>query len=85
VKDHLLYFSLAARNALPLHGDAGGITNLDPDAAPAGLIGAVDLLRYDALGTNAARMAEHSRPIFGGVFVKQDASHSIAPQPRRRA
>ena len=33
---------------LSLYGDTGGIGDLDPDAARAGLIGAVDLFRHDA-------------------------------------
>jgi hypothetical protein len=36
---------------LPLDGDAGGIADLDPDGAPAGLIGTADRLGNDALGT----------------------------------
>jgi hypothetical protein len=39
---------------LPPHGDAGGIADLDPDAARTGSIGAIDLLRHDALGPKLA-------------------------------
>jgi hypothetical protein len=38
-----------------LHSDAGGIANLDPDAARAG--SAIDLLRHDALGAKPAGSA----------------------------
>jgi hypothetical protein len=47
---------------LPLHRDAGQIADLDPGAALAGLIGAVYLLRHDALGAKLARTGEHGRP-----------------------
>jgi hypothetical protein len=65
-------------------GDADGIADLDPDAARAGTVGAIDLLRNDALGTELARMGEYGSPIVGNVFVKQDASLGIAQQPRQR-
>jgi hypothetical protein len=71
--------------SLPLYGDAGGIADLDPGAARAGPIGAVDPLRHDALGAKLARMGEHSRPILGDVFVQQDASLGIAQQARQRS
>jgi hypothetical protein len=69
---------------LPLHGNAGGIADLDPDAARAGAICAIDLLGNDALGAKPARMGEHGKPIFGNVFVKQDAGLSIAQQADQR-
>jgi hypothetical protein len=50
---------------LPLYRDAGEIAHLDPDEARAGSVGAVDLLRENALGTKPASMGEHSQPIFG--------------------
>jgi hypothetical protein len=56
--------------ALPLHGDARGIADLDPDAARARQVGAVDLLRHDALGAEPTRVGEHGKAIFGNVFVK---------------
>jgi hypothetical protein len=71
--------------AFPLHGDAGGIADLDPDAARSGLIGAIDLLRHDALGTKLARMCEHGRPVLGYVFVKQDAGLETAQQLYQRS
>jgi hypothetical protein len=49
---------------LPLHGDAGGIADLDPDAARAGSIGAVDLLRHDALGTEPASVGRPRRCVY---------------------
>ena len=48
---------------LPLDGDAGGIEDLDPDGAPAGLIGTANYLGNDALGTKPAHMGEHGRPV----------------------
>jgi hypothetical protein len=45
----------AMTHCRPLHGDACGIADLDPDAARAGLVGAIDLRRYDALGAKRAR------------------------------
>jgi hypothetical protein len=70
--------------ALPLHGDAGGVADLDPDAARAGPIGAVDPLRYDALGAKLARVSQHGRPILDDVFVQQDAWLGLAQQSRQR-
>jgi hypothetical protein len=78
-------FSVPVRAALSLHSDPGGIADLDPDGARAGSIRAIDLLRHDALGAKAARMGEHGRPILGNVFVKPDASLSIAQEPRQRS
>jgi hypothetical protein len=52
---------------LPLYRDARWIADLDPDAARAGLIGAIGLLRNDALGAKPARMGEHGLPILGDV------------------
>jgi hypothetical protein len=47
---------------LALHGDAGGIGDLDPDATWTGSIGAVDLLRNDTFGAKPAGMREDDRP-----------------------
>jgi hypothetical protein len=71
--------------SLPLHGDAGGIADLDPDAARAGSIGTVHPLGNDALGAEPACTGKHDRPIFGNVFVKQNASLGIAQQSRQRS
>jgi hypothetical protein len=71
--------------ALPLHSHAGGIADLDPDAARAGSIRAIDLLRNCALGPKLARMGEHGRPIFGNVFVQQDSSLGVGQQARQRS
>jgi hypothetical protein len=64
-------------------GDAGGIADLDPDEARPGLIGAIDLLRNDALSAEAACM-RNGWAVLGYVFVKQYASLNIAQQPRQR-
>jgi hypothetical protein len=78
-----MVFSVPVRAVLSRHSDAGGIADLDPDAARARSIRAIDLLRHDALGARPARMGEHGRPILGDVFLKPDASLGIA-QPRQR-
>src|SRR5262249_42530209 len=44
-----------------------------------GPVGAIDLLRHDALGPKPARMRGHDRPIFGDVFVERDAHFGLAP------
>jgi hypothetical protein len=49
--------------ALPLHGDAGRIADLHPDAARAGLVGVIDLLRNDTLGTEPVSIREDRRVI----------------------
>jgi hypothetical protein len=46
-------------------------------------LGTVHSLGNDALSTGPARKGEHDRPIFGDVFVEQDAGLSIAQQPRQ--
>jgi hypothetical protein len=69
---------------LPLHRNAGEIADLNPDAARAGAVGAIDPLRYDALGAKPARVVEHGRPILGEVFVEQDTSLGIAQQACQR-
>ena len=46
---------------LPLYREAGGIADLDPDAARTGSIGAVDLLRHDAFGAKPAGVCEDDR------------------------
>jgi hypothetical protein len=65
---------------LPLHRDAGRIAYLDPDAARAGLVGAVDLLRHDALRAKLAGVREDDGAVLDNVFVKPGASLSIAQQ-----
>jgi hypothetical protein len=66
----------------PLHRDAGRIADLDPEAGEAGSIRAIDPLRHNALGAEPARMGEDSRPIFGNVFIEQDADLGTAQQLR---
>jgi hypothetical protein len=46
--------------ALPLHGDARGIADLDPDAARTGQVGAIDLLRNDALGAKLTSVRDRA-------------------------
>jgi hypothetical protein len=70
--------------SLPLHRDAGGIADLNPDAARAGLVGAVDPLRNDALGAQLARMRKNGRAIPGDVFV-QEMPASVSRSSRARA
>src|SRR5258708_7935588 len=59
--------------ALPLHGDAGGIADFDPDWAQTGSIEAVHPLGDDALSTKPTSVCENGRAILGDVFVEQDA------------
>jgi hypothetical protein len=59
---------------LPLHGNAGGIADFNPDAVRAGSIGTVNPLGNDALCAKPARMGKHGRPIFENVLVKQDGA-----------
>jgi hypothetical protein len=66
--------SIPYLTALPLHRDARRIADLDPDAAWAGLLGAVHSLGNDALGTEPASLGEHGRPILGDVFIELDGS-----------
>jgi hypothetical protein len=70
-RDFLIEFarSLTYPNlaALPLQGDAGDYGRT--------------WKRY--LGAKPARTGEHERSIFGDVLVKQDASLSIAQEPRQ--
>jgi hypothetical protein len=56
---------------LPLEGDAGWIADLDRDAARAGSIGSIDLLRDDAFRRQAASVSEDDRAILGDVFIDQ--------------
>src|SRR5215475_9407319 len=69
---------------LPLHRKAGGITDLDPDAAQVGSVRAVNLLRHDALGAKPAGVREDDRTVLDDVFVEQDANLGVAQQPRQR-
>ncbi len=72
---HLFQFSLRSRCTAMLAGMRTLIqTRQGPDR-----LGAVDLLRGDALGTKPASVRENSRAIFGDVFIEQDA------RPRRRS
>jgi hypothetical protein len=66
---------------LALHGDAGGITDFDPDGAPVGLIGTVYPLGDDALGAKPTRMGEHDRPIFAISLPNRSRSRLT---PKRR-
>jgi hypothetical protein len=52
---------------LPLHGDAGGIADLDPDAARAGLIRGVYALGNDALSAKPTSVREDDRAVLGCV------------------
>jgi hypothetical protein len=70
---------------LPLHGDAGGIADFDPDPARAGPIGTVNPLGNDTFGPKLTSVREHGRPILGDVFVKQDAGLGIAESSRQRS
>jgi hypothetical protein len=56
--------------ALSLYGRAVEISDLDPNRAPTGSIGAIHPLRDDSLGADAAGMQEHHRAIIGDVFVE---------------
>jgi hypothetical protein len=58
------------------------LRTLTQDATRARSVRAVDLLRHDALGAKPARIGEHGRPMFDNVFVKQDASLSVAQERR---
>jgi hypothetical protein len=71
--------------ALPLHGYACGIADLNPDAARSGPVGAIDRLRHDTLGAKLARVSEHGRPILDDVFVQQDACLGLAQHKREAA
>jgi hypothetical protein len=75
--------SIPIRAALPLHSDACGIADFNPDTARAGSIGTVQSLGNNALGAEPARIGEHGRPIFSDVLVEQDASLRIAQEPRQ--
>jgi hypothetical protein len=48
------------------------------------LVGAVDSLENDALGTELASVRKNDRAIFGDVFVDQDARLGMAEQSRER-
>src|SRR6267154_2614530 len=52
-------------------------SDLDPDRAWPGSIGAVGALRDDAFSTKPAGMFEHRRAIPGDVFVEHDACLGI--------
>jgi hypothetical protein len=69
---------------LPLHGDAGGIADLEPAAARAGLIGAVDSLGNDALSAKPAGVCKDDRAVLGDVFVEQNVCLGVAQQSRQR-
>ena len=47
-------------------------------------MGAIDLLRHDALGAKLTSVRKDGGAILGNVFVKQDASLSIAQQACQR-
>ena len=46
-------------------------------------IGAVDPLGDEAFGAKPAGVLEHNRAVLSNVFVEQDASLSIAQEPRQ--
>jgi hypothetical protein len=75
--------SLPRLAPLPPRGDAGGITDVDPDAAGAGLVSAIDPLRHDALCAQPASVCEDDRAVLGDV-VQPDAAPGVAQQLRRR-
>ena len=75
--------SIAKLAPLPLHRKAGGIADLDPDAARTGSIRAVDFLRHNPLGAKLAGVREDDSTVLNDVFV-EDASLGIAQQPRQR-
>jgi hypothetical protein len=66
---------------VPLHGYAGGVTDLDPDAARSGPVGTVNPLRNDSVGAKLASVRKDSGAILGNMFVK--ALH--APPKNARA
>jgi hypothetical protein len=63
---------------LPLHGYAGGIADLDPDAARTGAIRAIDLLRHDAFRTKPAGVREDDNAVLGDVFVDREQQRAAA-------
>jgi hypothetical protein len=66
---------------LSLPGDAGGMSDLDPDTAQAGLIGGVELALRRCPQRKPASVREDDRSILNDVFIEQDASLGIAQQP----
>jgi hypothetical protein len=69
---------------LPLHGDAGGIADLDPGRTRTGSIPAIDSLGNDAFCAKPASVREDDRAVLGDVLVEQDAGLGIAQQARQR-
>ncbi len=64
---------------LPLHRDAGGIADLDPDRARTGSVGsAVDLLGDDALGAKPASVGENRSAVLRNVFVEHTFRRTTA-------
>jgi hypothetical protein len=55
-----------------------------PDTARAGSIGAIDLLRHDALGAEPASVSEDDRAVLDDVFIEQDAGLGVRQQPCQR-
>jgi hypothetical protein len=53
----------------PLHGDARGHADLDPDTAWAGLIRAIDFLREEALGASRHARA-NGRPNYSEAMLE---------------
>ena len=63
----------------PLHRDAGGIADLDPDRARTGSVGgAVDLLGDDALGAKPASVGENRSAVLRNVFVEHTFRRTTA-------
>jgi hypothetical protein len=69
---------------LPLHGDARGIADFDPDAARTGSIGTVNSLGNDTLGAKLTSVRKDGKPILGEVFVQQDAGLDATQEARQR-
>ena len=59
---------------LPLHRNAGGIPDLDPDRARTRPIGAIHPLRDNALGAKPAGVLEYGGTVLGNVFVERDTA-----------
>jgi hypothetical protein len=68
--------------ALLLHGDAGGIADIDPDGTP---ISTIHLLRDDAFGAKPTSVRKDGSAVFSNVFVEKDAGRTIAQEPRQRS
>ena len=63
---------------LPLHRNAGGIPDLDPERARTRPIGAVDPLGDDALGAKPASVGENRSAVLRNVFVEHTFRRTTA-------